>query len=146
MPEQRVAELYKLQSGDSKQITVYADATYSGEKFEVGPGEDYSIEALPDQQWVDWWIPSSPNGFRNLLAIGKPMRVRTAKCLCLCAAVGEQDEGAVAIGEKGVVSTGDGFEVSTLSFFANDVDIKRDNNWFRRNNRGSIRINVKRKK
>lgn len=125
--------------GIGEQLTLEIDAgdRYSMQRIAVKPSEAYLILCDAGQHWIDLIIPSSPDGYTNYLARLFGLRVKGAKCFCLCGAWNESDERAFDIGTKTAyvaVASKEG----TLSFFANDVWGYEWNNW------GSIEIKVKR--
>lgn len=120
--------------GEEAILTIGAGERYSLQRIAVRQGEAYAISCSKGQRWYDLVIPSSPNGYRNFIAPLFGLRVKSAKCFCLCGAWNEQDEHAFAIGTEGITATPS--NEGTLSFFANDVLGYEWNNW------GSIQVKV----
>lgn len=115
-------------------IRVIARESYSTDGLVVTFGEHYKFSCHPDECWVDWYLPSSPDGITNVFAWLAGLRVRDAKCFCLCAAY-HKHEGGFGIGSaKNITITQNG----TLWFFANDAKNAYGNN------RGIITLNIKR--
>lgn len=112
----------KLSVGEERKIKVPAAELYSPESIEVLAGQEYEFTCKGSQVWIDFFIPTHPKGYNNRLAnVGKKeLRLKTAKCFCLCGVYNKKDATAFAIATqaKQIVPAGCDGE---LSFFANDV-------------------------
>ena len=116
-------------------IPLNARDIYSPDKLLINKDENYLFFCNNDQFWMDWFIKTSPNGFYNLLASIHGLRIKSAKCFCLCGAYNNSDNGAFAIGIRKEVKI---IESGTLSFFAND------SSKYYKNNKGTIELNINR--
>ena len=117
-------------------ILVAADQLFSAQKLHVRAGELYEITCDGQQRWKDWFIPSSPEGFWNPFAVLAGLRVKKAKCFCLCACYNDDISTAFPIGTgKEVRVELDGY----ISFFAND-----SHNHYK-NNSGEVKVVATRK-
>lgn len=126
---------HRLSVGEQKTLALCAKDVYSKETLLINANEVYLFFCDEDQSWTDWFIKTTPKGYFNLLASIKGLRLRKAKCFCLCGAYNQSDAGAFAIGMHNEVIMQ---EAGKLSFFANDTAGYYDNN------KGSINLNVQR--
>lgn len=126
---------HRLSVGEQKTLLLCAKDVYSKEKLLINPNEIYLFFCDEEQSWADWFIKTTPNGFFNILASIQGLRVKKAKCFCLCAAYNQSDAGAFAIGMRNEVTMQ---ETGNLSFFANDTA------GYYHNNKGSINLNIER--
>lgn len=118
--------VYKLQPGDTKQLTIYAADRYSRNIVAAEPGQQYHIRYQQGKRWVDLIIPATATGYKNPLADLFGQRLKGCNCFCLCATFNDDDVHAFPIGlETTFVCTMTG----SLSFFANDVPRYDWNNW-----------------
>ena len=121
--------------GESIELTVWASEENSSEQLSVKEKEIYQFSCDKGQCWKDWFIPSGPNGFLNPLAILAGLRVKSAKCFCLCGVYDKQDRTAFRIGSAHNVRVE---KDGTVSFFANDTRGYYDNN------KGCVRLLIQR--
>ena len=128
--------LHTLNISEEITLTILSEEIYSSERITVRAGEKYRIVCLPGQTWTDWFIPSSPKGFFNPLAILSGLRLKGTRCFCLCGAYNETEAHLFEIGLSGEADVREG--KTSLSFFANDAMKHYDNN------SGCIRIVVRR--
>lgn len=138
MKPKGITSAHSLQIGEEVILTVRARERYSLQRIAVRKGEAYAISCDHAQRWYDLVIPSSPNGYKNFIAPLFGLRVKDAKCFCLCGAWNDDDHNAFAIGTEGVTAIP--LNEGTLSFFANDVLGYEWNNW------GSIQVKALRTK
>lgn len=125
---------HQLEPGATMTIRVKAGQRYS-ESVAVTPGEQYHIGYPAGQRWYDLFIPASPAGYANPLAAFFGMRVKGAKCMCLCATYNNTDTDAFAVANNATITAA---MPGTLCFFANDVP------GFEWNNLGSITVTISR--
>jgi hypothetical protein len=130
------ATIYTMHIGDEVTLTIGAGERYSLQRIAVRQGEVYTINCHKSQRWYDLIIPASPDGYNNFIAPIFGLRVKDAKCFCLCGAWNENDQHAFTIGTEGVTAIAPA--EGRLSFFANDVWGYEWNNW------GSIQVKVMR--
>lgn len=125
----------RLNKGETRTLTIQAADLFSPDSILTEPNEKYTIEALPNQTWMDWTVSSSPDGYFNLFDEILGQRVKGVKYLCLCGAYNSDIKTGFGIGKgpANIVALG-----GALSFFANDSPTAY---W---NNHGSIKINVTR--
>lgn len=116
-------------------LDIKAEEPYSSQQIAVFKGETYIFSCDSRQRWTDWKIKTTPNGFFNPFAWLLGLRVKKAKCFCLCACYGNNDNTGFAIGNYRKV---DIEQDGVLSFFANDT------NGYYQNNHGAITLNVRR--
>ena len=136
--EQRPEVRYTLNTGESKELTICAKELYSAEKINVSKDEEYLVTVAKGQTWKDWFINADPlQGFFNLPAVIRGMRVRGAKCFTLCATLNDKDTDAFRVVVDNPLSI-KREDATTLSFFANDCM------GFYSNNRGSIKLKIER--
>ncbi len=127
--------LHTIPLNTTVNLKINAAEPFSTEKVSVNKGEEYHIYSEPNQIWNDWYIKASPDGYSNFIGAIWGLRVKGAKCFCLCGAYNEDHSRVFAIGSDKTFIIEDS---GTLSFFANDVK------GFYGNNRGVIAINVRR--
>src|SRR4051812_10074139 len=109
---------HDLKIDDKVTLKISAIDFFSSEELAVAKSQQYVIECAPDQRWTDSWITCSAEGYFNLFAWLIGMRVRRAKCFCLCGTYNRNDKGAFVVGKSTTICVAtDG----SLSFFANDV-------------------------
>lgn len=116
-------------------ITLFAEDFYSRDSFEVQAGIRYQIICDANQSWRDWFVPSSPLGYNNFLAKLFGLRLKTAKCFCLCGVFDKLEETSFRIGTLSDIEPQETDKI--LYFFANDY---KKAYW---NNYGSIDITIK---
>jgi hypothetical protein len=92
--------IYRLQPGEHQTLIIDAKDIYSPEQIAVEKDEKYEFACDETQRWKDWFINSGPNGYPNLLARLWGLRVKSAKCFCLCGAYNVQDRDAFPIGSE----------------------------------------------
>ena len=115
-------------------IIVDSKEKFSSTKFPVRQSVSYHITADGSQRWYDWFVKTSPKGYWNPLALMAGLRVKRAKCFCLCGCYDDDITTAFPIGEGcEVVADRNGY----LSFFANDTED------YYGNNKGSIVVKIK---
>lgn len=127
---------YTISPNQMIEITVYAKDFYSRHSLIINPGETYRITSKKSQYWWDWFVPSSPSGYCNPLAVRLGLRVKTAKCFSLCGAFDEDENTVFEIGKSAVAPVQQ--NKRSLYFFANDYRKAYWNNW------GRIKIIVER--
>lgn len=126
---------YSLNPSERSEIPVDSKLRYSSDTLKVKTGEKYRLSAKPEQRWKDWFISTSPNGFANPIATLAGLRVKKARCFCLCGCYDHNDVDAFPIGtlkEESIRRDG------ILSFFANDAL------GYYKNNSGVIILSIER--
>lgn len=128
---------YRLQIGEQESLTIIAKSFYSKSCLAVNEGEIYHFSVDKKDKWIDLWIPSTANGFRNILLSKKNKRVPDAKCFKLCGTIERNEQGHFIIGmnKQWTASL-----AGKVFFFANDSKKLR---WYK-NNKGRITLHVKR--
>lgn len=119
----------------SALFTINAKTLYSTDILHVKKGEQYQFYCDKDQGWKDWFIPTGPNGYFNVLAWLIGLRLKSAKCFCLCGVYDQKDSTAFAIGSNNIIQME---KTGVVSFFANDTK------GFYRNNSGCIKLRITR--
>ncbi|MBV9997869.1 MAG: hypothetical protein JO015_02030 [Verrucomicrobia bacterium] len=72
------SERENLPIGDSAVVIAYARCPANLTPLQVTRGSEYEFYVLPDQRWIDFFIPSGPDGYaRSLIA---PIQERFRKC------------------------------------------------------------------
>lgn len=129
---------YQLQTNQEIEIPVFARDYYSRHSILIEPGHKYMLTCKPRQYWWDWFIPSSPQGYRNFFAewVGLKLRVESAKCFCLCGVYNKDEITVFKISNGTLINSQQ--ESTSLYFFANDYKKAFWNNW------GKITITVRR--
>lgn len=128
--------IHELLPGEEREVSVYAADVYSLEKVKLAPGTRYEMYCDPDQSWVDFFIPVSPNGYWNFLADMMGKRIHNAPTFALCGSYDENEGNLVHFGAGKHLLNAD--KETILSFFANDVL------GYYHNNSGSIRVILRR--
>jgi hypothetical protein len=128
--------IHRLAPLETKELLIYAADPVSPAGILTEAGEQYHIRTDASGRWKDAWISCSPKGFFNVLAWVAGMRVKGAKCFCLCGILDEREQSAFAIGLERVLDVPDGG--GRLQFFANDTP------GYYQNNSGQIRLQVQR--
>lgn len=140
------AQWYSLEINESITITVDSEKLFNHTGILVEKSESYIITTAPDDTWTDGSITCDANGWHTddvtlgwkeipIKIARKMRRVKDADWFTLCASVGRVDETAKAVGSAGQYDvTKDG----ELTFFANDLKSKIDNNF------GSIDVTITR--
>jgi hypothetical protein len=121
--------VYTIALNQVIEITVYAKDFYSRHSLIINPGETYRISSKKCQYWWDWFVPSSASGYYNPLAVRLGLRLKTAKCFCLCGAFDKDENTFFEIGKTAMISAQENKRV--LYFFANDYRKAYWNNWWR---------------
>ena len=117
------------------EVPVDSKLRYSADTLKVKAGEKYRFSVKPEQRWKDWFISTTAHGYTNPMAVLSGLRVKKAKCFCLCGCYDHNDTDAFPIGkfmEESMKRDG------TLSFFANDAL------GYYKNNRGVIILSIER--
>jgi hypothetical protein len=129
---------YQLQQNQAVEIPVFAKDYYSRHSVLIEPEKTYLITCKPRQYWWDWFVPSSPQGYKNFIVklFGLKLRVSSAKCFCICGVYGENETTAFKIGNQILIKPQK--ETKSLYFFANDYEKAYWNNW------GKITIIIRR--
>ena len=130
--------IHRLAPLETTELLIHAADPVSPAGILTEAGEQYHIRTDRSERWKDAWISSSPKGFFNILAWLAGMRVKGAKCFCLCGLLNGQEQSAFAIGLERVLDVPEGG--GTLQFFANDTP------GYYHNNSGHIRLQVQRLK
>lgn len=126
---------YRLEPLQTVQLIISAKDQYSPTHLLVNNAEVYEFYCDPEQRWKDWFIKCDANGFFNLFATLAGLRVKQAKCFCLCGSYNNDERQVFRIGASASITTNiSGY----ISFFANDSF-----NYYN-NNRGSITLNITR--
>jgi hypothetical protein len=120
--------------GNSVTIKLFAKDFYSRDSFEVQAGMRYLLICDGNQTWNDWFVTSSPSGYNNLLAKLFGLRLKTAKCFCLCGVFDKIEGTSFRIGSSFHIEPQATTKI--LSFYANDY---KKAYW---NNHGSIDITI----
>ncbi len=128
--------IYTARLNETIALRVIASQPDSEDQLWVEDGEEYTFSCHPEECWVDWYLPSTPDGITNALAWMAGLRVRGVKCFCLCAAYAKTF-GGFAIGSRKTLPIN---KTGALYFFANDAPGAYGNN------RGIITVNIKRTK
>ena len=140
------ANWYALDVGESLTVTVESAKLFNHSGVLVEQGERYQITALASDTWTDGTIKCNADGWNtDDVSLGwkeipiklatKLRRVKSADWFMLCATVGRNDDFASEIGSSG------NYEIpkdGELTFFANDLKAKIDNNI------GSVDVTIKR--
>jgi hypothetical protein len=131
-----------LARGKSMVVTVVGAKQENETGITLRPGESYLIRPLPDQKWIDLTIPTTAAGFSSktnplMEAFANQRIVPEANWLELCGSFGGAHP--FRIGEHALVMVPKGPPLNiSLRLFANDVT------WGYWDNRGSIKVEVKR--
>ena len=125
---------YRLLRSQAIILTIYSKEYISSEFLKVANDEVYEITCSNDQRWKDWFCKSKPTGYVNIFATLLGLRVKKAKCFCLCGIFNTDKFAAFPIGNFREVKTEK--KSGTLSFFANDTPR------FYFNNKGSVQIKI----
>jgi hypothetical protein len=114
------------EKGKRTTVSVKAGKRLTDSGVVVEPGMRYRISARPTDRWIDWFIPSGPDGYTKWFL--KPVeflrRAPRAPWFALMATVGG--------GEPFLVGTGLEFNADAggrLELFANDIAFMYWNNW-----------------
>jgi hypothetical protein len=140
------AQWYSLEINESITVTVESAKLFNHTGILVEQLECYKISVLSGETWSDGSITCDADGWHTddvtlgwkeipIKIARKMRRVKDADWFRLCASVGRIDELAKAIGSTGqykVIKDGE------LTFFANDLKSKLDNNF------GSIDVTITR--
>lgn len=127
----------KLEINQSQVLKIDPSEEWTDTEIDIAPGEKYIFTTTGT--WFDFYIPCSANGYPGKLLVRDETKKRVPH-QNLCALMGALDyneAGSFLIGvslEKTFLSEG------RLFCFANDVR----GNFFRRNNWGSVRLEIKR--
>jgi hypothetical protein len=119
----------------SAPIRISARETWTDTTVEMAPGEEYELSA--DGLWVDFYIPSSPNGFFFLpeRLVKRFLRHPPANFFALIGSLNRSPNQQFFIGEQCKYKA----EVAGRLFcFANDVPGFYWNNW------GNVDLTIKR--
>ena len=140
------ARWFALEIGQSIIASVEAVKLFNHTGILVEKSERYKITASPEDTWTDGEISCNANGWNSsdvsqgwkeipIKIARKLKRVKSADWFTLCVSVGRSDDLAKALGVTGEYNvTHDG----ELTFFANDLKAKMDNNI------GNIKVTIKR--
>ncbi len=140
------ATWYALEVGESVTVTVESEKLFNHTGILVDHSECYEVSTSAADSWTDGSIACDADGWNTddvtlgwkevpIKIARKMRRVKSADWFTLCASVGRRDELAQAVGSSGAYEiTQDG----ELTFFANDLKSKMDNNI------GSIDVTVTR--
>jgi len=130
------AQWHALEVGESITVTVASAKLFNHTGILVEQSECYQVSTSAGDTWTDGSITCDADGWNtNDVTLGwkeipikiarKMRRVKSADWFTLCVSVGRRDELAKAIGSAGQYEiTKDG----ELTFFANDLKSKLDNN------------------
>lgn len=140
------AKWYALDVGESLTVSVESAKLFNHTGILVEKSENYHISTSSDDTWTDGSITCNANGWTtDDVSLGwkeipikiarKMRRVKKADWFTLCASVGRKDELAKKVGSSGEYKIPKDGE---LTFFANDLKSKIDNNI------GSIDVIIKR--
>lgn len=128
--------VYKLNANETVEVVIFARDFYSRHSLAIEPNETYQVTCKRKQRWWDWFIPSSPAGYRNILVEWAGLRLETARCFCLCGAFDKDENQLFKIGKS--CNIGPQQKKVALYFFANDCKKAYWNNW------GKIKVVISR--
>ena len=136
-PSDRTGMTMKLAPGEMHKVLVNASAMWNDTSVDIEEGERYALSA--NGRWIDWYIPSSPEGFDSFMPLGSLVeqfrRHPHAPWFALIGAVGQTPDNQFIIGK------GTALQVQTagrLYVFANDVP------GFYWNNHGHVELTIRR--
>ena len=130
---------YELEVNECQILEIRARDLYSKNYLATKKGQAYEFSVGKEQRWIDMFVKSRADGFRNFFLRDKRKRVPGHKCFKLCGTVGKNEEHHFSIGSNRVwMAEQDG----DVHFFANDSKTF----FFYKNNRGSIKLQVLRRR
>ena len=139
--------LSALQSGESKDVIIYAHQKYNRTGLMLQKGVKYTFEVKGDQTWKDGGVTCGPEGWdRSDVTLGlkeiaiagmEPFRrCPDANWFALIGCIGDNDENSFLIGDEKTLHTP--LRSAEFSAFANDLSRSYGNN------QGRIRLTVTR--
>ncbi len=128
---------YIIPKNQEDAIEILANDYFSTNYIEVEKGHQYEFIADCQDFWIDSFIKKNANGFWNILLRNSKKRLKDHNCFLLCGTIEATDDGHFPIGTyKKWTAPKSG----KLYFFAND----HINEKYYRNNKGSIKLKVRR--
>jgi hypothetical protein len=129
----------RMTIGETTYVAVEANKFWNDSGIHVMPGQTYNFIVPENEEWIDWYMPCSADGYRSTPLI-RPWetlrRVPNANWLQLIGTIGRSKVPPILIGSK-LMNFSPPFP-GRLYFFANDLA------WMYWNNKGTIAVRLTR--